>query len=348
VLQERPREGTADGRTPRLAVIITCYNYEKFIERAIESVTSQRREDCELVVVDDGSTDRSWDIISRLGVSACRTANRGQRGACVLGLELTSAPFVFFLDADDELKPGSLEKIISLLDDGVAKIQFALTPIDADGRVIGAPFPRLVDFRSSVGVLRDIRRTGAYTTPPTSGNVFRRDVCEILREAEYDRAVDGVILFAAPFMGDIVSLSEDLARYRIHGRNDSGIGQHVDPILLQRDIDRYMARMDHLRRVLKRIDPHARLVASRREWYYVDRRFLLAIASGRRPDLLSFFHLIPYISQGNGSIKEKIALSLFAALGMILPNRYARRLLDYRLKAGDRSAKGLLQALLSA
>src|SRR6266436_10093186 len=122
--------------SPKLAVVISCYNYESFVERAIQSVLSQGRDDFELVVVDDGSTDGSWDVISRSGVTAFKIENSGQRLACLFGLDKTKAPFVLFLDADDELKPGALGKIVDRLDPGVAKLQFSLTLIDSDGTAI--------------------------------------------------------------------------------------------------------------------------------------------------------------------------------------------------------------------
>ena len=55
--------------SPKLAVVISCYNYESFVERAIQSVLNQDRHDCEVV---DGSTDGSWDVINRSGVTALR------------------------------------------------------------------------------------------------------------------------------------------------------------------------------------------------------------------------------------------------------------------------------------
>src|SRR5262249_37593789 len=130
---------------PRLAVIITCWNYEAYVARAIESVASQEREDCEIVVIDDGSTDASWGVIRTTGATAYRTENGGQRKACLFGLNRTSAPFVMFLDADDELLPGSLDTIIPKLDHNVAKLQFPLMRIDSEGNVIGDPVPALRD-----------------------------------------------------------------------------------------------------------------------------------------------------------------------------------------------------------
>jgi glycosyltransferase involved in cell wall biosynthesis len=49
----------------KLAVVISCYNYECFVERAIRSLLNEARDDCEVAVVDVGSTDRSRDVISR-------------------------------------------------------------------------------------------------------------------------------------------------------------------------------------------------------------------------------------------------------------------------------------------
>src|SRR5690242_13816033 len=131
------RAGEVMSQNPKLAVVIPCYNYAAFVERAIRSVLDQARNDCELVVVDDGSTDRSWEVIKHTGAKAFRTQNQGARLACLFGLEKTSAPFILFLDADDELKPGALAAITDELDSGVAKLQFSLTRIDAAGNLIG-------------------------------------------------------------------------------------------------------------------------------------------------------------------------------------------------------------------
>ncbi len=128
-------------KEPRIAVVITCFNYETYVGKAIRSVLDQKTADCELVVIDDGSTDRSWDVIQETGARAYRIANGGQRSACLYGLGQTRAPFVLFLDADDELAPGALVRILQVLDPGVAKVQFCLTCIDATGRVITERYP---------------------------------------------------------------------------------------------------------------------------------------------------------------------------------------------------------------
>lgn len=333
------------GPHPSLAVIITCFNYEAFVERAIKSVLAQQCEACELVIVDDGSTDGSWDAISRYGVQAFKIENRGQLGACLFGLERTQAPFILFLDADDELKPGSLVKLLDKLDDRVAKLQFALTLIDADGKTLG-PFCTLDSFRVRDQLLDEVLKRGVYKTPPTSGNVFRRDVCELLREVDYDRAADGVILFVAPFLGDVVSISEELGNYRVHGLNDSQLGQLPTTSLLDRDINRFVARTEHLRSILARVAPGRKLVAPEAAFYYRERSFCRCIVSGRGSRVSMLPKLLASLASEPFPVWQRLALAVFFVLGAVLPRESSKSLLAYRSRNGSQSLAGLVRSFL--
>jgi glycosyltransferase involved in cell wall biosynthesis len=331
--------------SPKLAVIIPCYNYEKFVERAIRSVADQRRPDCEIVVVDDGSTDGSWNVISRSGVTRFRVENGGARRACIFGLENTTAPFVLFLDADDELKPGSLGKIIDRLDPDVAKLQFPLTRVDADGNIVSAALPPLETFRARDPLVRQVLTSGVYRSPPTSGNVFRRDICELLREADYDKFVDGVTLFAAPFFGDVVSISEEIGCYRIHDRNVSGLGRSPDAVSLQREIDCYLARMRHLQTIIRRREPNAEIFDPRNTFYFRELSLCLDVASGRRPRLTASLGLIRRLLAEPFSNKNKFAMTIFYMLATVLPNNRAKALLAFRFKVGPRTALGFAREI---
>lgn len=322
---------------PSLAIIITCYNYEAYVGEAISSVLRQMRADCELVVVDDGSTDGSWDVISNFRVPAFRIPNGGQAAACLYGLERTRAPFVLFLDADDALKPGALDLIVEKLEPSLAKLQFSLGAIDGRGEPLPNGGVSLEAFRSRQSLIDRVLRSGVYRTPPTSGNVFRRDVCDLLREVDYDRAVDGVILFAAPFFGEVLSLAEELGLYRIHGSNDSGLGAAPTPALIERDLARFVARMEHLREIIRRTTGR-RLIDPARTFYYQELRLQLAIASRRR---LSIGQVLRFLAatrrESSFSAREKLLRSAFAGALFVLPKRSALQLLTYRLQTGGRS-----------
>jgi glycosyltransferase involved in cell wall biosynthesis len=342
------RSGFSEARArtpPKLAVIITCFNYEDFVERAIRSVLAQKRDDCELIVIDDGSTDGSWEVIRRCQVRAFNIDNRGQLAACIFGLDHTRAPFVLFLDADDELKPGSLAIIVDELDENLAKLQFALALIDADGNPMGT-FSSLDKFRDRDLMLEEVLRRGVYKTPPTSGNVFRRDLCQLLREVDYDRAVDGVILFAAPLFGDVLSLSEELGCYRVHGRNDSCLGQPPTAWSLERDVSRFVARMEHLRAIVRRLAPDRELVESPKAFYYRERKFCLDIVSGDRPRLMMLPKLLAGLAAEPYSLRQKLAMLAFFVLGSVLPNERAKGLLAYRSKRGGHSVLGFTREIL--
>jgi glycosyltransferase involved in cell wall biosynthesis len=331
--------------SPKLSVIIACYNYESFVERAIQSVVRERRDDCELVVVDDGSTDGSWDVIRRSGVTASRITNSGQRGACLFGLDKTTAPFVLFLDADDELKPGALGTIIERLDENVAKLQFPLTRIDADGNVLSHALPQLEAYRVQEPLIRQVIRTGTYVSPPTSGNVFRRDVCQLLRESDYDKSVDGAMLFAAPFFGDIVSISEEIGSYRVHGNNDSGLGRTPEASVFQRDIDRFLARMEHLRSIIQRFEPDEHLVDPHDTFYFHELKFCRDVASGHQPGLASLLKLLSRLMTDTISVKKKIVLAVFYTLASAVSNDRGKSLIAYRFKTGTRTFAGFTELL---
>jgi glycosyltransferase involved in cell wall biosynthesis len=94
-----------------ITVIIPCYNAERWISFAIESVLQQEGVDTEILVINDGSTDRSGDLVEtfRGKVKLVTTNNRGVSAARRLGAELASGAFIKFLDADDFLPPATLK-----------------------------------------------------------------------------------------------------------------------------------------------------------------------------------------------------------------------------------------------
>lgn len=104
--------------TPRVAVLIPCFNDGTLLDDALASLREQ--EPCEVVVVDDGSTDPATaSALARAaerGVTVLRQENSGPSRARMRALAATSAPLVLALDADDELVPGALSRLADALD----------------------------------------------------------------------------------------------------------------------------------------------------------------------------------------------------------------------------------------
>jgi glycosyltransferase involved in cell wall biosynthesis len=91
---------------PRVTVIIPCYNREKYLRQAIDSVLGQTWPNVELVVVDDGSTDGSAEVLKSYGdrirvLTHPGRANRGQSASINLGLASSESEYVAILDSDD-------------------------------------------------------------------------------------------------------------------------------------------------------------------------------------------------------------------------------------------------------
>jgi glycosyltransferase involved in cell wall biosynthesis len=108
---------------PRISIVTPCYNGEQFLAETLDSVLAQDMTDWELVVVDDGSKDRSAAIAQEYAVRDSRIRllaqeNQGASKARNNGAAATdpAAPYLWFLDADDRLKPGALGSLADYLD----------------------------------------------------------------------------------------------------------------------------------------------------------------------------------------------------------------------------------------
>jgi glycosyltransferase involved in cell wall biosynthesis len=99
------------------SIIIPCYNAENYVAHAIQSSLNQTHRDCEIIVVDDGSSDASLEVIRSFGDSI-RWVTGPNRGGCSArnrGMEMASGAFIQFLDADDILHPERIQILLSAL-----------------------------------------------------------------------------------------------------------------------------------------------------------------------------------------------------------------------------------------
>ena len=110
---------------PNVSVIIPTFNRAHFIEKSVSSVLSQTLKPAEVIVVDDGSNDKTWDILKNLGFSLSEARkntlryiykeNGGVSSARNVGIELSSSEYLALLDSDDQWKPTKLEAQLSSL-----------------------------------------------------------------------------------------------------------------------------------------------------------------------------------------------------------------------------------------
>lgn len=130
--------------TKLISVLLLNHNYERYLERAIESVLAQDFEDYELILLDDGSTDGS-DAIARKYASRIDYVRQSHAGAFMAAraaIKRARSKWVLFLDADDELRPGALRHLADAARShpGKALILGSVCNVDeATGRTFNEP-----------------------------------------------------------------------------------------------------------------------------------------------------------------------------------------------------------------
>ncbi|HVL37961.1 MAG TPA: glycosyltransferase [Fimbriimonadaceae bacterium] len=133
-----PEEASADAPV-RVSVIIPCFNAERYLREALDSVMAQQLPALEVIAVDDGSTDQTATVArSYPGVTLIQQENQGVSAARNTGVAAAKGEILCFLDADDRLLPGSITERLELLDrEGTAGVYCDAYFIDLDGKRIG-------------------------------------------------------------------------------------------------------------------------------------------------------------------------------------------------------------------
>ena len=113
----------------KLTFILPIYKVEAYLPQCVDSILSQATQDCEIILVDDGSPDGCGAICDRYAetsdiVSVIHKPNGGLSDARNAGMEKATGRYVLFVDSDDYLEPGSVEKLLSWIDSTDADIAF--------------------------------------------------------------------------------------------------------------------------------------------------------------------------------------------------------------------------------
>jgi glycosyltransferase involved in cell wall biosynthesis len=258
------------------SIVISSYNYGSFLANCIDSALEQTYPHTEVIVVDDGSTDDSRDIIARYGnrVTPLLKENGGQASALNAGFRASQGEVVIFLDSDDMLLPTTVEKVIPLFKDGrAAKAHWPLWSVDPRGKKTGKMmYPELPegDLREAVVA----RGPHGYGWPPTSGNAWSRIFLEQvfpIPEAEYTVSPDLYLAALAPLFGHVKRLAAPQGLCRWHAQNCSK--RETFEARLKNQVDRanhcFGVLASFCRKMDIAVDPHAWIADS--WWHQIDR-----------------------------------------------------------------------------
>ena len=223
-----PRDAEPRDHAGQISVVIPLYNHARFIEAAIESVLVQGVSVGEVIVVDDGSTDGSGEVVHRLAsaeprLTMWRQPNRGAHSALNAGLLRATGAFIAILNSDDAFAPGRLDAMLGLLDrdetawmaaSGIAFID------DNAAAVENAWHADAMAFAKSAGDFGTALLNGNFLVS-TSNFVIRRETLEwvgLFAPLRYGHDLDFVLRLL--LRGGTVAMSDTgLLRYRMHGAN---------------------------------------------------------------------------------------------------------------------------------
>lgn len=213
-----------------VSIIIDSYNHEKFVASTIESALAQDYEPVQVIVIDDGSPDRSQEIIKSFGdrIETIFQENQGQVVAVNRALPLAKHDIVIIVDSDDLLDPHTVSSVVAVWRQGVSKVQYSLRVIDENGIFSGDFFPKYSSQMTPEMIRAEVFRTGSYPDSPTSGNAYDRRFLEIaLPLVKRPNGFDGELNGLAPLYGDVMTINQPLGCYRIHGHNDYSLKRLV-------------------------------------------------------------------------------------------------------------------------
>lgn len=222
VPSSREADPAADGR-PLVSVVVPVFNCERYVGAAIEAALAQSHRPLEIIAVDDGSTDRSAEVLRSFVplITVISQPNEGVSAARNAGIRASKGRYVAFLDADDVWRPDKLARQVSLLERHPSAVACYVDHdvIDADGAT-QSPTAALFGPRCSGVITKALLEFTVIVTP--SLVMARRSALDragLFRQG-FRNAEDLNMWLRLSVLGPILYDVATLASYRRHGSNN--------------------------------------------------------------------------------------------------------------------------------
>jgi glycosyltransferase involved in cell wall biosynthesis len=326
---------------PLVSVIISNYNYGDYLGGAIQSVLNQTLQNREIIVVDDGSTDNSRDVIDRFGqqVTPIFNKHRGHCAAVNTGFAASHGDFIIFLDADDYLIDDALDRLIEPLVDNptVTKSQGYMIAVDGSDTPVGKRIPRNISPSGDYKRLSLKKGPQACQHAWSSGIAWTRwfldAVFPLPEDADRRSDPDGCLSPVATLFGPIVSLAEPVGYYRIHERNMGPVGT----VFTHASLVHQLLRIQHNDEFFIRWARHYGSTPETEGWQKWNRSwrtnlmaYAVSLMDSSRPPPFHELVLSPMMSGSTGPLKS-IGLVVALTLIRISPRTLALELAHHLL-----------------
>jgi glycosyltransferase involved in cell wall biosynthesis len=239
-------------RHSMVSVIIPAYNHEQFVGAAVESVLDQTWSNLELLVIDDGSTDRTGEIVKSYDdprLTYIYQENQDAYNTINRGLHMAKGDYIAILNSDDIYVPNRLERLLNILKKTKAACIFTdIQPIDEKGEGIVDPghwwniwHKKNRDFYKECGDIYTGFLKGNFMVT-TSNLFFRRDVVKKVGDfcsLRYLHDYDYIFRIMLNFPGKVTYLDDEkLLYYRVHGGSTLSeaaiVGREQDKSVIRR------------------------------------------------------------------------------------------------------------------
>ena len=209
--------------TPRVSVVIPVYNAERYLEQAIESVSRQSFREIEIIAINDGSSDRSGDILERLQHGDCRLRvvhqdNAGIVDALNRGIAMSRGRYIARMDGDDVCLPGRFDKQVALLDarPGVVCVGGQCQDIDP----LGVPLD-YYEFPLNHDEIEEMLLRGHGGVLRHPAVMMRRDAVEHvgMYRKQYEWCEDLDLWLRLAEVGELANLPDVVLQYRQHPKS---------------------------------------------------------------------------------------------------------------------------------
>ena len=248
---------------PLLSVIVTAYNLENLITRALDSILSQTYSNLEIVIVDDGSSDLTSTICDEYAMNDSRVCvvhkkNQGLAAARKTGVEFAKGDFIGFVDADDTIDPEMYSFLIhnALEHDGDIS-HCGCKRISSDGTIkefYGTGNVLIQDHNKGIIDLLE----GKYIEPAVWNKIYKRKLFDSVKYVTDVKINEDLMLNSMLFQAAKKSIYADICMYNYYQYATSMSASvsechFIDPIIVREKIcENYASECEQVRLLAKR------------------------------------------------------------------------------------------------
>ena len=331
----------------RVDVMVTCYNYGRFLRQCVESVLTQSHRDLRVVIIDDASTDETPQVCAELAAEDPRVQivrhpqNLGAGVTFNQCIDLAEADYLLGISADDFLLPGALAKAVAVLDERpeVGIVHGAWLHYRT-----GDPLPEVVEETQRAAIADPawlVERLARSNFVSTCATVSRTSVQRRLGHFRLDltHAADLDMWLRFAVDGPVAMIRTPLAVYR---RHDDNMSLGFDKLA---DLDQCAAAFEPHAAQIRRQMPDGAMVEARIREALAQRAEVVAGMTGERPQCLERSPLALARASGTTASLAVIILCERQPQNVAGLAREAREVLPgAKVFVLDQSAKGVLGA----